>query len=250
MASCVECNFAVKAEGLSFRYARNRDVLRDVSLEVPAGALWTIFGPSGAGKTTLMKVLAGLLPVQQGRVRLLGHAVNGELPGWLRQKVGYIPQQLGLVRSLSALENVLLGSLGRNGGLRPLLGLFPKSDAERARAYLALLGIEHKAGERTFRLSGGERQRVAIARTLLQGPRIIFADEFISDLDLPRAMHTLNVMRELGRREGLTFVINLHEVEVMREMADQAVILRDGRIAHRGPARDLSSALLHELLQS
>jgi phosphonate transport system ATP-binding protein len=240
----------IRAENLWFSYPSRPPVLRGVSLEVPEGAFWTVFGPSGAGKTTLMKCLAGLLTPKHGQIQLLGHSVNGNgLPGWLRLQIGYIPQQLGLVRGLTALENVLLGSLGRNGGFRSYLGAFPSDEVERAREYLALLGIGQKADEKAYRLSGGERQRVAIARTLLQGPRIIFADEFVSDLDLPRATQILTTMRELGRRQRLTFVMNLHEVEVTHHVADQALVLKDGTIVHQGPADQLTTPRLLEILQ-
>ncbi len=245
-----ETPVTIRAENLWFSYPGRAPVLRGVSLEVPEGAFWTVFGPSGAGKTTLMKCLAGLLSADRGRIELLGHSVNGGgLPGWLRLKIGYIPQQLGLVRGLTALENVLLGSLGRNGGISSLLGAFSDDEVERATEYLTLLGIGQKAGERAYRLSGGERQRVAIARTLLQGPRIILADEFVSDLDLPRATQILTTMRELGRRQRLTFVINLHEVEVTHQVADHALVLKDGVIVHQGPASQLTTPRLLQILQ-
>lgn len=240
---------AIRAEGLRSSYRGSGVVLRGVSLEVPRGAFWAIFGSSGAGKTTLMKVLAGLRRPDEGRLELLGHAVTNGIPAWLRRQLGYIPQQLGLVRGLTALENVLLGALGRHTGLGPLLGVFPRAEVARAREALELLGIAHKAEERAYRLSGGERQRVAIARTLLQEPQIVFADEFISDLDLPRAVQTLETMRTLARQHGLTFVVSLHEVEVMRECADQALILRDGAIVHRGAGREMSASLLRQVLQ-
>ena len=241
----------VRAENLWHAYPGKPPVLHGVSLEVPEGGFWAIYGPSGAGKTTLLKLLAGLLGLQRGQVELLGHTLvpgNGRVPQGLRRQVGYIPQQLGLVRSLTALENVQLGALGRNGHWGALLGLFAKEEVARARECLALLGMEHKAGEKVFRLSGGERQRVAIARTLLQGPRIIFADEFVSDLDLPRAVQVLETMRDLGRRQGLSFVVNLHDAEGMQECADEILVLKGGKIAHRGPARTLTAAFLREIL--
>jgi phosphonate transport system ATP-binding protein len=240
---------AICARDVWLSYPRTGTVLKGVSLEVPQGAFWTVFGPSGAGKTSLMKVLAGLIPPERGELQILGHAVNGRIPPWLRQKIGYIPQQLGLVRGLTALENVLLGTLGRSAGPATLLGIFPKQEVRRAEEALVLMGIAHKAKEKAFRLSGGERQRVAIARTLVQEPKLIFADEFISDLDLPRAAQILATMRELGRQQGLTFVINLHEVEVMREVADRALVLKGGVIAHEYSGREMNGEMLKHLLQ-
>ncbi len=149
---------------------------------------------------------------------------------------------------MTALENVLLGALGRMPGPLPLLGIFPKREVARAREYLALLGIEPKAGEKVYRLSGGERQRVAIARTLLQDPKIVFADEFVSDLDLPRAAQVLEAMRELGAREGISFVINLHEIPLVQEIGGQVVILKEGNIVHQGWAQDITLSLAREVL--
>lgn len=220
-----------------------------MSLEVPVRAFWAVMGPSGSGKTTLLKVLAGILRPQKGEVSVLGYSPQSLRKGaapWLRNRVGYIPQQLGLVRSLTALENVLLGSLGRQSGLGSLLGFFPTEEIDRARELLALLGIEHKATEKAFRLSGGERQRVAIARTLLQQPSILLADEFVADLDLPRATQVLEAMKDLGKREGITFVMNLHEVQLVQAFADHAILLKEGVVIHRGLGQSVSWKLLDE----
>lgn len=244
-----ENRLALQAKRVWFAYSHDQWVLKGVSLEVPRGAFVAVMGPSGSGKTTFMKVLAGFLRPQRGEVEVLGSLIGKKLPPWFRQQVGYIPQQLGLVRSLTALENVLLGSLARQKGLGSLLGFFPSNERGRAMEYLALLGIEHKAEERVFRLSGGERQRVAIARTLLQGPSVFLADEFVADLDLPRASHVLEGLRELGSRENLTFVINLHEIQLVQMFADYVITLKEGAIVHQGPAREMSWKVLEEKLR-
>ncbi len=227
-----------KAADVWHAYRGDNWILRGVTLDIPTAGFLTILGPSGSGKTTLVKILAGLLQPQRGAVELFGAALckNAAANCELRQQVGYIPQQLGLVRGMSALENVLLGAVSRMGGALPLLGVFPKVEVERAREYLHLLGIEHKANDKVFCLSGGERQRVAIARTLLQQPRIIFADEFVSDLDLPRATQVLMAMRDLSEREQIAFVINLHEIPLVQEIGSQVVILKQGQIVERGDA--------------
>jgi phosphonate transport system ATP-binding protein len=253
MEAMTTSSAAVRAHDLWFSYGVPPGtgwVLRGISLEIPRGSFWVILGPSGAGKTTLVKILAGLLPPHRGDVEVLGHRLDhGRIPPQLRQRIGYIPQQLGLVRGLTALENVLLGSLGRNKGVLPALGLFPRSEVERAMEYLELLGIAHKAHEKVFRLSGGERQRVAIARTLLQGPEVIFADEFVSDLDLLRAAQIIETMRDFVRRDGITFLLNLHEIQLVQEFADQVLVLKEGVIVHRGEARSLTMSLFQELLR-
>lgn len=239
-----------KADGIWFCYHPKQWILRDINLEISPESFLTIIGPSGSGKTTLVKILAGLLKPQMGNVELLGCSMkNGcsARPDFRRQ-VGYIPQQLGLVRGMSALENVLMGALGRIAGPLPFFGMFPKPEVERAREYLAFLGIAHKANDQVFRLSGGERQRVAIARTLLQDPKIVFADEFVSDLDLPRAAQVLTAMRELGKREKIPFIINLHDIPLVQELGSRVIVLQNGHIAHEGDARDITMSLAHEVL--
>ncbi|HKZ50689.1 MAG TPA: ATP-binding cassette domain-containing protein [Dehalococcoidia bacterium] len=242
-----ESGWAVKAEDLWFAYHSDLWAVKGVGLTVPWGAFLMVLGPSGAGKTTLLKLLSGLLRPCQGRVELLGHATDNGFPPKLRPRVGYIPQQLGLVRSMTALENVLMGALGRQRGLGPLFGLFPNREMERAKECLALLGIAHKARAKVYQLSGGERQRVAIARTLLQGPAIVFADEFVSDLDLPRAAEVIGEMRDIGSSEGITFVINMHELSLVQEFGDDIIIVRDGMIVHQGVASDVTWSMLQEV---
>ncbi len=241
---------AVDVRDLWAAYRPGEWVLKGLSLQVPKGEVWVVMGASGAGKTTLLKVLAGLLPFQRGTVEVMGFRLQGEPPRAFRQVVGYIPQQLGLVRGLTALENVLLGSLARHGGLGPTVGLFPRREVARARDYLAMLGLADKAGARVFNLSGGERQRVAIARTLMQDPQLILADEFVSDLDLPRAARILETLRELVRERGLTLVMNLHEIQLVQELADHVVVLKDGEVAHRGPARSLEWSDFRALVEA
>ncbi len=241
---------AIEVRDLWLAYRPGWWVLKGVGLRVPKGELWVVMGPSGAGKTTLMKVLAGLLPFQRGTVEVMGFRLRGEPPRPFRQAVGYIPQQLGLVRGLTALENVLLGTLARHGGWGPTLGLFPREEVERARDYLGMLGLGDKAGVRVFNLSGGERQRVAIARTLMQNPRLILADEFVSDLDLPRAARILETIRGLVRERGLTLLMNLHEIQLVQDLADRVVVLRDGQVVYQGPARSLEWADFRALVEA
>ncbi len=240
---------AVEVRDLWLAYRPEQWVLKGINLTVPKGELWVVMGPSGAGKTTLMKVLAGLLPFQRGTVEVMGFRLRGEPPRLFRQTVGYIPQQLGLVRGLTALENVLLGTLARRGGWGPALGLFPREEVARARDYLGMLGLGDKAGVRVFNLSGGERQRVAIARTLMQNPRLILADEFVSDLDLPRAARILETIRGLVRERGLTLLMNLHEIQLVQELADQVVVMKEGRLVYQGPARTLEWSEFRALVE-
>jgi phosphonate transport system ATP-binding protein len=223
--------FALEADRVWFFY-RNRDwVLRDISLAIPAGKHTVIMGPSGTGKTTLLRVLAGILKPNEGRVNVFGQATHALKARQLSSLIGYIPQQLGLVRNLSALENVLMGAFGRIGDATTVLGLFPRDEIAKAEAALDMMGIAHKASRLVFHLSGGERQRVAIARTLLQHPRVVVADEFASDLDLALASEILARIRRAAEKENITFIMSMHRIGLARQFGDDVLALQAGQIS-------------------
>lgn len=218
----------MEAREVWFAYAKERPVLQGVSLSAAAGQVTMILGASGSGKTTLLKLVKGLLRPERGTISVLGcPVVPAGRSGHLDQRVAYIPQQLGLVRNLSVLDNTLTGALGRVSTLPSLFKLFPRDCASQARATLESLGIGHKADDKVYALSGGERQRVAIARALMQQPQLILADEFISQLDPVTSSETMDIMRGIADR-GVMLLMTTHELDIVARYADQVVVLRDG----------------------
>lgn len=237
------------AEKLWFGYKSEEWTLKDVSINIPQGSFNMIMGASGSGKTTLLKVLGGFLSAQKGKIFLFGREMSARSFADMRSKIGYIPQQLGLVRNLTVLENVLTGALSRARGIGPLLGFFPKAEVKLAKSFLEQLGIGHKADEKVICLSGGERQRVAIARTLMQKPSLILADEFVSDLDFNTALEILNLIRKIGERDRVTFLMNMHELQLVKDLAGSIFIMKDGKIANQCIGRELDRGAFEEMIR-
>lgn len=215
----------VDIHNLSFAYNEKQLVLRGVNLEITEGSVVMIIGKSGSGKTTLLKLIKGLLQAPQEEIRLFGEQLQ-----WKRWScdphIAYIPQQLGLVKSLSVKDNVLMGALSQVGTLPSILHIFSKNLQSQAQAILQELGIAHKTGEKVYYLSGGERQRVAIARALMQQPKLVLADEFVSQLDQVTTSEIMKIVREIAQK-GITFIITTHELSVLRH-AQRLIILREG----------------------
>ncbi|HEX9760418.1 MAG TPA: ATP-binding cassette domain-containing protein [Candidatus Acidoferrales bacterium] len=244
---------AVDVRDLWFSYATNGApagvaaaagfALRNVEMSLPKGSICMVLGPSGCGKSTLLKVIKGLLRPQRGSVHVFGLEVTNGLGAGVRRQLGcrvaYIPQNLGLVRNLTALENTLMGALGRAPALASLAMHFPAPDRGEAEALLASLGIAHKSGEKVHNLSGGERQRVAIARALLQRPQLVLADEFVSQLDPVTTRDILAAVRTAAAG-GVTFLITSHEIELVAEFGDRAVFMRGGQKVHECAAGEVN----------
>jgi phosphonate transport system ATP-binding protein len=234
----------LEAKGVSFAYQQHAPVLTDIDITIRAGEIAMILGRSGCGKTTLLKVLKGLLRPQRGSVRFETTA-DGAPPA---SHTAYIPQTLGLVRNTSALENALTGTLARTSLGRSMIRSFPREAVEEAKETLSGLGLGAKIDKRVFDLSGGERQRVAIARALMQHPRLILADEFVSQLDHATAEEILESMRDIARG-GVGMLVTTHEVDVVMNHSDRVLVIRDGRVIHDEPAQDLTQAGLIQLLR-
>jgi len=212
-----------------------REILRGVSLSVNKGEIVTIMGPNGAGKTTLLKTAMGLIRPTVGEVRIFGEQ---ELDRSKRRLLGYIPQNLGLVNGLSVLSNVMMGALQRIPSWKSVVGLYPKDILDEAHATMQFLGIGHLANTKVGKLSGGEKQRVAIARTMLQEPAIIFADEMASNLDFKTAGEVMDNFLELRRKMDLTLIMTHHNPDFAKMYSETIYVMMDGKITATVPAAE------------
>jgi phosphonate transport system ATP-binding protein len=158
-----------------------------------------------------------------------------------------IHQQFDLVPSLSSLQNVAVGRIGQWGFLRSLLSLVWQRDGALALAALRRVGVEERAALRASRLSGGEQQRVAIARLLVQDPRLILADEPVSSLDPARAEEVLNLLVDTAREAGKTLVASVHIVELARRHFGRLIGLRNGAVLFDLPSGAVTESMFAEL---
>jgi phosphonate transport system ATP-binding protein len=214
----------VDLAGVSYRYPRATEpILRNVNLRIPSGTSVALMGANGTGKTTLLRILAGLLRPTEGTARVEA------------RRVGYIPQQVGLVQRLPVLDNVLLGGLARASRWEVLSGSASAELRERAVRAIATVGLEGREAEPVARLSGGQRRRVAIARALVQQPDLLLADEFLANLDVVKAGELLELTREM-RRAGVTLVLALHDLVLAKDAVDRIAFLKDNTVAAVLPA--------------
>jgi putative ABC transport system ATP-binding protein len=211
---------------LSHDYRGDRGVLRvltDVSLEIPPGGYCSIQGRSGAGKTTLLSLVGGLERPQAGELRVGGFDLTrlrgDDLAAYRRSTVGFVFQHFGLLASLTALENVELAAT--------LAAEPARRRRRRAHELLRAVGLGERAGHVPARLSGGEQQRVAMARALVNRPRLLLADEPTGNLDQESGEHVLRLLEELHREWGFTLVVVTHNV-ALAGRADQRFVVEAG----------------------
>ncbi|HEX3178469.1 MAG TPA: phosphonate ABC transporter ATP-binding protein [Methylomirabilota bacterium] len=221
-----------------------------VDLVVRRGEFVIVLGPSGAGKTSLLRALNRLVEPAAGTVRIAGHAVTGAAPAALRavrRQVGMIFQQFNLVRRLSVLDNVLAGRLGYVATLASVAGRFPERDRALARDCLAQVGLAHLASRRADTLSGGEQQRVAIARALAQAPSVILADEPTASLDPALTDTIMGTLRRINVERRLTLVVSQHQLATALAYATRIVGLRHGRVVFDGPPDAATPAVVERI---
>jgi phosphonate transport system ATP-binding protein len=243
----------IRVRGLRKVYPGGTVGLDGVDLDIGRAEVVALIGPSGAGKSTLLRCLNGLVSPTAGEIVVGGDTVSGASASELRRvraRIGFVFQQFNLLRRLSVLENVLVGSLTRVPTLRSLLGLFPAADVARARVALERVGLASLGDRRVDTLSGGQQQRVAIARALVQEPSVLLADEPMASLD-PALSHTvLGLLRHISEEDGLTVVTSLHVLELARLYGRRVVGLRAGRIVYDGSPEGLTEAAAERLFAS
>ena len=228
----MDSDLIVEAHGVGKTYdvgANEVNALNGVDLSVRRGEMVAIMGPSGCGKTTLLNCLSGLDEIDEGEILVDGTPLSGmsdhDRTAYRAEHMGFVFQFYNLMPVLTSLENVEL----------PLLvARRPAREAHtRALAALELVGLADRAGHVPDQLSGGERQRVTIARSLVNDPAIVWADEPTGNLDSKAATDILALMRDLNQRRGQTLVIVTHDPAI-GDLCDRIVRMQDGLIVDQG----------------
>ena len=219
----------IKAKNLSKKYNIGKDnyveALRGANVEIKSGSMVAIMGPSGSGKSTLMHLIGCLDTPNSGEITMDDHQLDKmssrELTRVRSQKIGFIFQGFNLIPTLTALDNVALAA--------EYAGKPRKQALELAKEALIQVGLKDRIDHLPSELSGGQQQRVAIARALINEPKVILGDEPTGDLDTTNSKEIIEMMREINKKTGTTFVLVTHNPEVA-EACDYTIKMRDGKV--------------------
>jgi len=236
-------------QGLSKTY-NGKAALKDVSLEIASGAFIGVVGRSGAGKSTLLRCINRLVDPSIGIITWNGKDVTAlkgaELRQW-RATCGMIFQQFNLSGRLDVLTNVMMGRLSYMSPAKSLLSLWPQDDKAMALSVLEQFGLGSVAAQRAGSLSGGQQQRVAIARTLLQQPQLILADEPIASLDPRNTKLVMDALQRINRHMGITVLCNLHSLDLARSYCQRLIGMADGQVVFDGSPEALTDEAARKL---
>ncbi len=205
--------------------------LENINMSIDRGTNYAIVGQSGSGKSTLLKLMNGMMIPSKGTIKIdyVTPNMNDKKFKKMMHTIGYIPQSLGLVKNVSVLENILIGSLPRLGKIQSLLKRFPENEIQEARRILNLVGLSGKENRKAYMLSGGEKRRVAIARALMQKPTILLADEIVSELDHVTAREIMNLIADAQKRMNLTAIMVHHDMQLALEYANRVAVIKEGQ---------------------
>lgn len=218
-------------------YKNGTHALRGITFSVSEGEFLVIIGLSGSGKSTMLKCINRLTEPTSGSIRFMGKEIThiqGEELRRTKMQIGMVFQQFNLVKRRSVLINVITGKLGMLPSFSSVIERFPEEIYKEAFSCLETVGIKDKAKERADSLSGGQQQRVAIARSLMQKPELLLADEPVASLDPATSNSVMMYFEKINKEIGTTVICNLHFLSLVRRYAGRVIALKAGEIIYEG----------------
>lgn len=224
--------------------------LKDINLNINKGEFIVVVGLSGAGKSTLLRSINRLQDITSGDILIDGKSITnakGKELRLIRRDIGMIFQSFNLVKRSSVLRNVLSGRISYYPTWKSTLNLFTQEDKQKAYEALQRVDLADKVYTRADKLSGGQQQRVAIARVLMQNPKIILADEPTASLDPRTSEHVMKDLKMLNEEYGMTVIANLHSVELARQFGSRVIGVRKGEIVYDGKMEDTPESVFDNI---
>ena len=246
---------SLRIRNLNKHFGNGKHALRDINLDIAQGEMVALLGASGSGKSTLLRHIAGLMPADANSdsvIEINGQCVqrDGRIQRnvrSIRAQVGFVFQQFNLVSRLPVIVNVLVGRLHGMPWWRSWLRWFNHQERALALEALTRVGIADCSAQRASTLSGGQQQRAAIARTLVQGARLVLADEPIASLDPESSRKVMEILARINREDRSTIVVSLHQVDMALRYCPRIIALNQGCVVFDGPAAKLTPQLIREL---
>lgn len=245
---------ALEIRGLAKAYVPGKPVLKQVDLVIAPQGLTAIIGPSGTGKSTLLRCINRLVEPSAGEIwfssetgRLDVVPLRGAVLRQARRQIGMVFQEYNLVERLTVMENLLTGRLGYTNAWSAWRRKFLATDIEMAFSLLQDVGLSDFANQRADALSGGQRQRVGIARALMQKPRLVLADEPTSSLDPKTSVEIIELLKAEGASRHIPVLVNMHDVDLAKRFADRIIGMSQGTVVYDGKPADLRDDQLKQI---
>lgn len=240
----------IEFKNASKTYEGGFQALKDINLTIPDGEFVSIIGSSGAGKSTLIRTINKMHDISGGQLVVDGKDVsklNGQALRDYRRTIGMVFQGFNLVERTTAQKNVLNTFVPDLNFFQKLFGIYSNDMKRKALEALDSVDILDKAYSRTDALSGGQKQRVALARTIVQNPKIILADEPIASLDPVSSRQVMNYFKKLNRENGITVIVNIHDVETALEYSDRILGIKKGELAFDGKPSEVNVDVIRNI---